>query len=232
MVTPTLDIEKKLWKEGYSYVCGLDEVGRGSFAGPVVVGAVIFPQECTILDGVMDSKLLRPRQREKLELRIKNQALSWSVAAIGVPVINKVGVGKATQMAFRKAVKLLSKSPDFILIDAFYIKHLNRKNQKAIKDGDKICASIAAASILAKVYRDKLMRKLHRRYPQYGFGRHKGYGTKKHQDAIEKYGLSRLHRRSFNLDKFILKVSTTFSLPKRGLANTPLGCACKMGNYD
>lgn len=203
MVTPTLDIEINLWKSGYSMVCGLDEVGRGSFAGPVCVGAVVFSKDCLIPDGVMDSKLLKPKQRERLCEAIKKCAISWSVAQINVPTIDKIGIGKATQMAFRKAIKQLEHSPDFILIDAFYIKHLNRKRQKPIKDGDKICTSIAAASIIAKVYRDKLMKKFHRRYPQYGFGKHKGYGTKKHQEAIRKYGLSRLHRRSFDLGKFL-----------------------------
>lgn len=202
MIYPTLNIEQKLWNLGYSLICGLDEVGRGSFAGPVVVGAVIFPKNCELLEGIADSKLLKLRQREKLEERIKNKVLCWAVAEIGVNHINKVGIGKATQMAFRKAIKSLDKYPDFILIDAFYVKHLNRKRQKPIKDGDKICASISAASIIAKVHRDKLMKKLHKIYPQYGFGKHKGYGTEKHQEAIRKYGLSRLHRRSFSLEKY------------------------------
>lgn len=203
MVTPTLDIETKLWNLGYSMVCGLDEVGRGCFAGPVVVGAVVFSQDCLAPDGIMDSKLLKPRQREKLAEEIKKCALSWSVAEISVGAINKVGIGKATQMAFRRSIKLLNQRPDFILIDAFYVRHLNRKRQKAIKDGDKICTSIAAASIVAKVYRDKLMKKLSRKYPQYGFAKHKGYGTKRHQEALRKYGLSRIHRTSFALGKFL-----------------------------
>lgn len=202
-ISPTLDIEKKLWNTGYNYICGIDEVGRGSFAGPVCAGAVIFPKDCELLEGVADSKLLQPKQRQKLAEQIKECAISWSVAEISVSSINKVGIGKATQMAFRKAIKLLSKSPDFVVIDAFYISHFNRKNQKAIKDGDTICASISAASIIAKVYRDKLMKKLHRKYPQYGFSRHKGYGTRFHQTAIKKYGLSRVHRKSFNLEKFL-----------------------------
>lgn len=203
MVFPTLDIEKKLWQQGYNLVCGLDEVGRGSFAGPVVVGAVIFSKDGEIPEGIADSKLLTPKKRENLEPRIKNQVLSWSVAEISVSVINKVGIGKATQMAFRKAVGLLDKKADFVLIDAFYINHLNRKRQRAVKDGDKICASISAASIIAKVYRDKLMKKLAKKYPRYGFNRNKGYGTKLHQEAIKKYGLSRIHRKSFNLQKFL-----------------------------
>lgn len=203
MITPTLDIEKKLWEQGYSLICGTDEVGRGCFAGPVVVGAVVFPKNCIVPDGVMDSKLLKVRQREKLAEEIKKCATCWSVAEVSVTSINKVGIGTATQMAFRKSLKLLCHRPEFVLIDAFYIKHLNRKRQKAVKEGDTICASISAASILAKVYRDKLMRKLHLKYPNYGFSKHKGYGTKKHQQALKKYGLSRIHRRSFDLSKFL-----------------------------
>ena len=203
MLLPTLNIEKKLWRLGYSFVCGLDEVGRGCFAGPVCVGAVVFPKDCELLDGVMDSKMLKPKERERMERVIKENAVCWIVAEVGVSVINRVGIGKATQMAFRKAVKSLGKKPDFVLIDAFYIKHFRRIRQKAIKDGDGICASIAAASIIAKVYRDKLMKKLHKKYPKYGFSKHKGYGTKKHQEAIRKYGLSRIHRKSFNLQKFL-----------------------------
>lgn len=203
MITPTLDIETKLWRLGYNYICGIDEVGRGSFAGPVCVGAVIFSKDCLIPDGVMDSKLLKPRQREKMAEEIRKCAVSWAVSEVSVATINQVGIGKATQMAFRRALRLLSMQADFVVIDAFYIKHLNRKRQMAVKDGDTICASISAASIIAKVYRDKLMKKLSKKYPQYGFAKHKGYGTKRHQEAIKKYGLSRIHRTSFNLQKFL-----------------------------
>ena len=203
MITPTLKIEKKLWNSGYSLVCGIDEVGRGCFAGPVCVGAVIFPKDFILIEGLADSKLVKPRQRERLAKQIKECAISWSVAEIGVSTINKLGIGKATQMAFRKAVRGLDKKADFVLIDAFYIKHLNRKRQKAVKDGDTICASISAASIIAKVHRDKIMKKIAQKYPQYGFAKHKGYGTKSHQANIKKYGLSRIHRKSFNLAKFL-----------------------------
>ena len=203
MIFPTRNIEKSLWRKDYHYIAGVDEVGRGSFAGPVWVGAVIFPKDFQIIEGLADSKLLKPRQRDQLELRIKNQALSWAVSEVSVTKINKFGIGKATQMAFRKALRLLSVQADFILIDAFYVKHLNRKRQKAVKNGDKICASIAAASVIAKVHRDRLMKKLHRKFPQYGFGKHKGYGTKAHQEAIRKNGLSRVHRKSFNLGRFL-----------------------------
>lgn len=203
MITPTLELEQKLWKSGYTMVCGLDEVGRGSFAGPVVAGAVVFPKNSMKLNGIADSKLLKPRQREGLAVRIKDRALAWSIAEIGVSNINRIGIGKATQMAFRKALRLLSVQADFILIDAFYIKHLNRKKQRAIKAGDKICASISAASIIAKVHRDKLMKKLHYKYPKYRFGKHKGYGTRLHQEMIRLHGLTKIHRTSFNLQKFM-----------------------------
>ena len=203
MILPSLDIETKLWESGYNNICGLDEVGRGSFAGPVCVGAVIFSKKNILPEGIADSKLLKPRIREHLANEIKKCAASWAVAEVSVATINKVGIGKATQMAFRKAIKLLEKKPDFVLIDAFYVKHLNRKKQRAVKDGDEICVSISAASIIAKVYRDKFMKKISKKYPQYGFGKHKGYGTKKHQEAIRKFGLSKIHRKSFDLQKFL-----------------------------
>lgn len=203
MILPTLNIEQQLWNSGYKFVVGLDEVGRGCFAGPVVVGAVIFPKDVELPEGIVDSKLLTPRKRKSLESRVKGLALAWAIAEVSVGHINKVGIGKATQMAFRKALKLLEKSPDFVLIDAFYIKHFNRKRQKPIKGGDKICASISAASIIAKVYRDELMERLHIKYPQYNLKKHKGYGTLEHREAIKKHGLCRIHRKSFNLLKYI-----------------------------
>lgn len=203
IIIPTLKLEKKLWKKGFKVVCGLDEVGRGCFAGPVVVGAVAFSPGCILPDGILDSKLLKPRMRERLDKAIKSCALATSIAEIGVSKIDKLGMAKATQAAFRKAVNSLPKRADHILIDAFYIKHLNKKRQQAIKNGDEIVTSIAAASIIAKVYRDKVMKKLHKKYPQYGFGKHKGYGTKAHQVAIKSHGLSKLHRQSFNLQKYL-----------------------------
>lgn len=203
MVYPTFEIESKLWLNGKKYICGLDEVGRGCFAGPVVVGAVIFPKNSSLIEGVADSKLLKPRQRERLAKEIYNKAYCVSIAEVSVTTINRVGIGKATQMAFRKAIKNLPVLPDYILVDAFNIKHINRKKQSAVPKGDRVCASISAASIVAKVYRDSLMRRIHKRFPQYGFAKHKGYGTLSHQLALKKYGLSRLHRTSFNLTKFL-----------------------------
>ncbi|MBI3092662.1 MAG: ribonuclease HII, partial [Candidatus Levybacteria bacterium] len=182
---PTLKEEKKLWKNGYRYVVGIDEVGRGAFAGPLVVGAVMFPQKRFLISGINDSKLLKPTMRKTLSDLVRKKALCFSLAEIPVGAINEYGIGKATQMGFRKAVRLLPIKPDYVLIDAFYrnassayIKHMNRKNQKPIKKGDQKSISIAAASIIAKVYRDSLMKRLHKKYPQYRLAKNKGYGTK------------------------------------------------------
>lgn len=201
---PTFKEENALWKRGYKFVAGIDEVGRGAFAGPVVVGAVVFPRNFSPTDGINDSKLLKPRRREFLSRIIKKDAYCFSLAEISVWAINKYGIGKATQMAFRKAIRLLRVKPDYLLIDAFYVRNMNRKNQKPIKKGDQKSVSIAAASIVAKVHRDRLMKKLSVKYPQYKFAKNKGYGTKEHQKALKKFGLSRLHRTSFNLSRFLI----------------------------
>jgi len=198
MFTPTLDEEKKLWRRGFSNIVGVDEVGRGSWAGPLVVGACILPKKFQIPDGFGDSKQVKPMARRRLAQVIRDQAKAWSIAEISVSKINKLGLAKVTHMAFRKALASLEPRADFVLVDAFYIRHVSRKNQKPIVGGDQKSASIAAASIIAKVYRDNLMKKLGRKYPQYGFGKHKGYGTERHQQAIKEHGLSRIHRKSFN----------------------------------
>lgn len=203
MFLASSDIEKSLWEKGYKLICGIDEVGRGCFAGPVVAGAVIFPNLESIPEGLADSKLLSAKKREELAVRIKNQAIYWSVGEIGLDIINEQGIGKATQLAFLEAVKNLKVDPDYIVIDAFVINGIDPNKQKAIISGDRICTSIAASSIIAKVYRDDLMVKLSRKYPEYGFDKHKGYGTKIHRDAIKKHGLSPIHRTSFNLNKFL-----------------------------
>ncbi len=203
MVYATTDIEKKLWQQGYKLICGVDEVGRGCFAGPVVAGAVVFSAGCKIPKGLADSKLLKPVQRQELAEQVKKCASAWAVGLIDVATINQIGIGKATQQAFLKAVQNLTSPPNFILIDAFYIDAIDRRYQQPIKSGDKLSVSIAAASIVAKVYRDDLMTQSDEDFPEYGFGVHKGYGTKKHQEAIKQFGLCDLHRRSFNLDKFL-----------------------------
>lgn len=202
MVYATSDIEKSFWNKGYKLICGVDEVGRGCFAGPVVTAAVIFSPDCLFPVGIADSKLLNAQKREQLAKEIKNSALSWAIGVSSVELINEIGIGKATQVAFQNAVSSLNPKADFIIIDAFYIEYFDKTFQKPVKGGDKLSVSIAAASIIAKVYRDNLMVDLDSQYPGYGFAQHKGYGTKGHRQAIKKYGLTKLHRKSFNLGKY------------------------------
>lgn len=204
MITPTLDIEFSFWQKGYELVCGIDEVGRGCFAGPVVVGAVVFPKNFNLFDGLRDSKLLTAKARELINKLVKEHALMWAIAEVDVEVINQVGIGKATQIAFFNVAHKLDKFPEHLLIDAFYISNIEKNKQTPVQNGDKICASIAAASVIAKVYRDNLMLQVSEEYPEYDFAKNKGYGTKQHRDAIKKHGLSNFHRKSFNLEKFLI----------------------------
>lgn len=195
----TFDEENVLWRQGIKHIAGVDEVGRGCFAGPVVAAAVILPDNFNATDEINDSKLLSPKKRKELAPIIKKYSICYSIAEISIEAINADGIGKATQKAFYKSIVTLSVKPEYIFIDAFYINNLDRKNQKPIVHGDRKSISIAAASIIAKVYRDELMQKLHDKYRQYDFYQNKGYGTKKHREAIKKFGLCDLHRKSFNL---------------------------------
>lgn len=208
-ILPTNQYESRLWLSGLHYIAGVDEVGRGCFAGPVVAAAVILPKDFQNTYGIDDSKRLTPKKREELAIFIKEVALDYSIAEISVPVINAMGIGKATQQAFAKAITSLKKNPDHILMDAFLIQSITPTIQTPIIHGDRISVSIAAASIIAKVYRDKLMETLHEVYKMYDFVTNKGYGTKAHREAIVKHGLSDLHRTSFNLTKYsTLRVQT------------------------
>lgn len=204
---PTFQEESLFWSKGLKYVAGVDEVGRGCFAGPVVTAAVILPPTFQSLKPINDSKKLSPKIRKELAEVIKQQAISYAISEVSVDVINQVGIGKAAQQGFRQCVTLLSQKPDQILIDAFYIEGLSKENQKPIVYGDSISISIAAASIIAKVYRDELMEKLHEQFEPYDFKTNKGYGTKNHREAIGKYGLCNLHRKSFDLSKFVIAKS-------------------------
>jgi len=200
---PTFEYETKFWSKGLQYIAGVDEVGRGCFAGPVVAAAVILPSDFSVTDKINDSKKLAPKIRTDLAAIIQKHALAFSIAEVSVSVINKSGIGEAAQQAFTNAIHGLRINPEHILIDAFYIKSLQKEKQTPIIHGDCLSISIAAASIIAKVYRDALMQKLHDSYKVYDFFTNKGYGTKKHREAIGKYGLCDLHRKSFNLDKFL-----------------------------
>lgn len=203
MLLPSLNIEKNLWRQGYSYIAGIDEVGRGAWAGPLVVAAVILPTDFKIPQGLADSKLIKHAKRTSLAEIIKKQAIATSVIEISSSRIDKIKLSSAAHEAFRKAIRNLPVSPDFCLIDAFYVRHFSKKRQMPVKNGDKICASIAAASIIAKVHRDTLMKKFHFKFPKYGFGKHKGYGTKLHQKAIKDFGFSQIHRTSYNISYLV-----------------------------
>lgn len=201
------EFEKPLWNRGLKLVAGIDEVGRGAWAGPVVAGAVVFPVNYSPDFPLYDSKLLSPKRREELSLKIGSIA-QIGIGVVGVEIINRIGIGKATQVAFQKAAKNLPLFPQHFLIDAFYIKNWPKENQNPIKKGDVFCASIAAASIVAKVFRDQLMRNLGKKYPQYEFASHKGYGTSNHQKAIREFSFSPVHRTSFDLG-WVLKGNTS-----------------------
>lgn len=203
MKLPSFNYEKQKWGRGVRFLAGVDEVGRGAFAGPVVAAAVIFSTDINFtfndvgLQKVRDSKTVPEKEREELSIKIKKHALSYSIAKINVSKIDKYGVGKCAQLAFAKAIKNLKIQPEHILIDAFYIKALDKSIQTPIIKGDTLSFSISAASIIAKVYRDNLMKKLAKKYPQYNLAKHKGYGTKEHRQLIKKHGLSQIHRKSF-----------------------------------
>lgn len=191
---PSQATERLLYAQGLSRIVGVDEAGRGSWAGPIVAAAVMLPKGVD-LDGVRDSKLLTPRQREKLYMDITSCALAWSVGIVSVGQIDREGIGFANGRAIQQAVKRLSHPIEMTLIDGRFT--WNVPNARGIVDGDATVLSIAAASIIAKVTRDRLMVALHERIPHYGFNANKGYGTQAHRIALQRHGLSRHHRRSF-----------------------------------
>lgn len=241
MSSPNFSFEKRLWKKGFGYIAGADEVGRGCFAGPIVASAVAFAPRTALtlrrelrlrsqgasLRGkpvrIDDSKKLTSGQREISAKWIKKNVLTYGTGIVSAKVINRVGMAKATQMAFRRAVKnasdRLGKRTEFLLIDAFYIPYVSglprgtkkvkagksrfsigtKSKQLPIINGDERSISIAAASIIAKVYRDSLMKKIGERprYKRYKWFKNKGYATKEHREAILKYGITGYHRKKF-----------------------------------
>lgn len=190
------EIEKDLYQKGFEKICGIDEAGRGPLAGPVVIAGVIMPQN-SMIEGVNDSKKVSEKKREKLYDIIIEEAISYSVAIIGQDVIDEINILNATKQGVTKVVEELDIKPDLIVVDA--LNHIDTKGipYESIIKGDAKCYNIAAASILAKVTRDRIMREWDEIYPQYGFISHKGYGTAKHIAAIKEYGLCPIHRRSF-----------------------------------
>lgn len=183
-------------RRGFRSVAGVDEAGRGPLAGPLVAAAVILPADQTI-KGIDDSKKLSPRKREILFWQIRRKAIGIGIGVVSHSAIDRINVGQANFLAMKKAVERLKVTPDFLLVDGKRHKIDLPISQRGINSGDAKCASIAAASIIAKVTRDRLMRKYHKQYPLYGFDRHKGYGTKRHLQLLEKHGPCPIHRRSF-----------------------------------
>ncbi len=181
--------------EGYRLVAGVDEAGRGPLAGPVFAAAVIL-KEGAVIDGINDSKKLSEKKREELFEKIKENAVAYSVYSADEKTIDDVNILNATYMAMNGAVDGLAVMPDFVLIDGNSIKNMQTPHRTVVK-GDAKSISIAAASILAKVSRDRFMAEMAEKYPEYGFEKHKGYGTKAHNEAILKYGPSPIHRRTF-----------------------------------
>lgn len=196
----TLRAEKKFWRQGFRRIAGLDEVGRGALAGPIMAAAVIFPPKSfRKIDGVNDSKLLSAAKREKLFAVINKKCLCYEIAGVSAKIIDKIGIGQANKLVFERAIKKLKIKPDLIIADGqIKLKKVGVPYQSIIRADRKIF-SVAAASILAKVSRDGLMKKLDKKYPSYNLSQNKGYGTKKHYLALKKHGPSPCHRRSFRL---------------------------------
>lgn len=190
-----LEYENKVISNGYTAVCGVDEAGRGPLAGPVCAAAVILPPN-TIIDGVNDSKKLTEKKRESLFDVIKEKSLAYSVAWASVEEIEEINILNAAMLAMRRAVEGLTVKADFALIDGNKAPQLDIPAFPIIK-GDSLSMSIAAASILAKVSRDRLMYEYDKQFPDYGFAKHKGYGTKLHREKLLELGPCEIHRRSF-----------------------------------
>ena len=191
--------ERRLWESGRSYIAGVDEVGRGPLAGPVVAAAVILPPDFDVL-GIDDSKKLSPKKREELFDVIREKALAWSVGWVGPERIDEINILEATKEAMTQAVQGLSLQPDHVLIDGNFTVRALALPQTGIVKGDANSTSIAAASILAKVTRDRYMEEMDSVYPGYAFASNKGYGTKAHYDGLKAQGLTPIHRKTFISD--------------------------------
>ena len=192
---PTLDYEEIRYEQGYTAVCGCDEAGRGPLCGPVVAAAVILPRG-VIIDGLDDSKKLTEKKREKLFEVIKEKALAYCIAEASPEEIDEINILNASMLAMRRAVEGLSVKADFALIDGNCSRGFNIPTETIVK-GDSKSYSVAAASVLAKVTRDRGCIELDRLYPEYGIAKHKGYPTKDHMEAVRLHGPSPIHRKSF-----------------------------------
>ena len=207
-----LAFEKELYKEGYEFIAGTDEAGRGPLAGPVVAAAVILPKNL-IIDGVNDSKQLTEKKREELFNIIMDKALAVGISFIDNKKIDEINILEASRLAMMEAIKKLKIKPDYVLSDAMKMNIGIPVNP--IVKGDALSESIAAASIIAKVSRDRFMDEMDLKYPNYGFKRHKGYPTKDHIEAIKKWGICEIHRKTFKPIKTMLIEQLSFDFDKK-----------------
>lgn len=190
-----LEYERELLAKGYKYICGVDEVGRGPLAGPVVCAAVIMPLD-NIIEGVDDSKKLSAKKRERLAEEIQKIAIACHISLVDAQTIDEINILEATKLCMKNAVEGLTVKPDYVITDGNMTLDIAMPQMSIVK-GDAKSYTIGCASIIAKVYRDKLMDEYAEEYPQYDFIHNKGYGTKKHIDGIKSYGLSPIHRKTF-----------------------------------
>ncbi len=202
-VDPDLAFEIELWQSGLKHIAGLDEAGRGALAGPVAVGAVILPDDPTLLfstlSGARDSKQMTPLARERLAIRIKDVALDWSVGFAGADEIDLQGIVRAARLAAIRALRQFTLTPQYLLTDFRLELPQLEISQTSLVKGDARCLSVACASILAKTERDALLRELDARHPKYGLGKNKGYGTQAHRSALKRFGSSSIHRKTFHI---------------------------------
>lgn len=214
MTKPNFEYENKLIRSNFQRICGIDEVGRGPLAGPVVAAAVIFSAELfkdsSKFKGINDSKKLSVKSREKWhDFLTKCEKIKWGIGIVSGKIIDKINILEATKLAMLEAIEKLTRQsadrPDFLLIDGNFTLEIPELNQKAVPKGDTKIISIAAASIIAKVTRDRMMLKYAEKYPEYHFEKHKGYGTALHCEMIKKYGPCAIHRRSFEPIKTLVK---------------------------
>mgnify|MGYP000642786350 CR=1 FL=1 len=201
MIYPNFFEEKKLWRKGFKIVIGLDEAGRGPLAGPVVAGAICFPQnfEFKILHGIKDSKKLNEKQRDYFyKILTTNSNIRWGVGIVSEKIIDRINILQATKLAMKKAIEQIGVEPDFILLDGnFNVEFYCATKQKCIVNGDAKVISCCAAGIIAKVTRDRIMKKYHEKYPEYGFDKNKGYPTSAHFTCLKSFGPCKIHRKSF-----------------------------------
>ncbi len=211
MQFPDTKLEEKLWKKGFKYVVGIDEAGRGPLAGPVSAGAVVLSPSSEIHPFVRDSKKMTEKKREEVIEYIKSNCLAWGVAMIDSQVIDEVGIQDAVKMAMESALKqvesMLGSRASYLIVDGTNVATISGYHMEKIKAGDLKHYSISAASILAKVTRDRYMKDISKEFPDYSFEKHVGYGTKLHMDLLKKYGPCSLHRRSFKPVKELLTKS-------------------------